>query len=92
VWPFPAEWEHPEEIKGVKMDTYHRWMEIMVPVSLAGLPCVTVPAGFGPNGLPMGICLAARQWEDAKVLRVAQLYHEATDWPSQRQPNTKATT
>jgi amidase len=86
LWPFPAEWDRPKEVAGRQMDTYHRWMEIVVPVSLAGLPCVTIPAGFGSNGLPMGIQLAARRGEDAKLLRLAQAYHAVVDWPSKQPP------
>jgi amidase len=82
LWPFPVEWDWPKEVAGRPMDTYHRWMEVVVPVTLAGLPCVTVPAGFSPNGLPIGIQLAARRGNDAQLLRLAQAYHEAVDWPS----------
>jgi amidase len=82
LWPFPAEWDWPKEVADKPMDSYHRWMEVVVPVSLTGLPCVTEPAGFGSNGLPIGIQLAGRRGEDAKLLRLAQAYHEAVDWPS----------
>jgi len=47
VWPFPVDDRYPKEIEGTRMDTYHRWMEVCVPVSFGGLPCVTIPAGFG---------------------------------------------
>ena len=57
VWPFPAEWRSPETIDGHAMDTYHRWMEVVIPVSLVGLPALGIPAGFGTNGLPMGLQL-----------------------------------
>jgi Asp-tRNA(Asn)/Glu-tRNA(Gln) amidotransferase A subunit family amidase len=60
-------------------------MEVVVPVSPTVLPCVTVPAGFGLNGLPIGIQLAARRGDDAKLLRLAQTYREAVDWPSNSQ-------
>jgi amidase len=46
VWPFPVEWDWPREVAGHAMDSYHRWMEVMVPASLAGLPAVAMPAGF----------------------------------------------
>ena len=82
VWPFPAEWDWPKEIGGVAMDTYHRWMEVVVPVSLAGLPCISLPVGFGDNGLPMGVQLFARKGQDKRLLEVAQAYHEATNWPA----------
>ena len=38
VWPFPAEWRWPQTINGTPMDTYHRWMEVVIPISLIGLP------------------------------------------------------
>lgn len=57
VWPFPADWRWPQTINGRVMDTYHRWMEVVVPVSLIGLPSLCVPAGFGAAGLPTGLQL-----------------------------------
>jgi amidase len=89
VWPFPMGWSWPAEVAGVKMDTYHRWMEAMVPASLAGLPALAMPAGFGNNGLPMGIQLIGRKGSDRRLLDIAALYHEATLWP-QRVPPKRA--
>lgn len=86
VWPFPVEWRFPEEIAGRAMDTYHRWMEVVVPVSLAGLPCLSLPAGFGAAGLPMGLQLFGPRGADRAILRLGQAYHRATDWPAQRPP------
>jgi amidase len=86
VWPFPKGWRHPETIAGRTMDSYHRWMEVVVPVSLAGLPCVSVPVGFGPSGLPMGLQLFGPRGVDRDVLRVAEAWHRATDWPGRRPP------
>ncbi len=86
VWPFPAEWRWPQTINGVAMDTYHRWMEVVIPVSLAGLPALSVPVGFGANGLPMGMQIAGRVGADAAVLALGQAYHLATDWPGARPP------
>ena len=81
VWPFPVEWRWPQEVGGKPADTYHRWMEIVVPVSLAGLPCLSVPVGFGANGLPMGMQLAGATGSDAAILRLGHAWHEATNWP-----------
>ena len=91
VWPFPVEWRWPESINGHAMDTYHRWMEVVIPVSLIGLPALSLPVGFGaPNsayqGLPMGMQLAGPVGADAKVLAMGQAYHLATDWPGKRPP------
>ena len=86
VWPFPADWRWPQAINGHAMDTYHRWMEVVIPVSLAGLPALALPAGFGANGLPMGMQLFGPTGADAKLLALGQAYHLATDWPGKKPP------
>lgn len=86
VWPFPVDLDWPKEIAGVGMDTYHRWMEVVIPASLLGLPVVAVPAGFGAAGLPMGLQLIGAPGTDAMLLEVAEAYHRATDWPQARPP------
>ena len=91
VWPFPMDWSWPKEVAGVGMDTYHRWMEAMVPASLAGLPALAMPAGFGENGLPMGIQLIGRKGSDRRLLEIAALYHEATFWPQKNPPEIAVT-
>jgi amidase len=68
------------------MDTYHRWMEVVIPVSLLGLPSLNVPVGFGAQGLPMGMQIFGRFGADAAVLAMGQQYHLATDWPGRRPP------
>ena len=86
VWPFPADWRWPQEIAGRTMDTYHRWMEVVVPASLIGLPALSVPVGFGSQGLPMGMQIIGRSGDDAGVLAIGQAWHRATDWPGKRPP------
>lgn len=86
VWPFPADWRWPTAINGRQMDSYHRWMEIVVPVSLIGLPSLCLPAGFGPGGLPTGVQLFGPTGADARILALGQSYHAATDWPGRRPP------
>ena len=86
VWPFPADWRWPKGINGRVMDTYHRWMEVVIPVSLAGLPALALPAGFGADGLPMGLQLFGPAGADARILAMGQAYHLATDWPGTRPP------
>ncbi len=90
VWPFPADWRWPQMIGAAEMDTYHRWMEVVVPVSLIGLPALSVPIGFGANGLPMGMQLIGRVGADAQVLAAGQAWHLATDWPGTRPPVMQA--
>ncbi len=76
VFPFDAGRHWPEDIAGVAMDSYHRWMEIVAGPSLAGCPTVCVPAGFGPAGLPSGIQIMGRSQRDLDVLRVAHAYEQ----------------
>lgn len=45
-----------------------------------GSPTISVPMGFGSDGLPFGLQIAGRAFEDALVLRVADAYQRATDW------------
>ena len=84
VWPFTIETPYPTEISGVSMDTYHRWMQVVTPVSLLGLPALSVPAGFGPGGLPTGMQLVGPKGADARLLSIGAAYHAATGWPQKR--------
>ncbi|MEM8655547.1 MAG: amidase [Pseudomonadota bacterium] len=87
MWPFDVTLDWPRQINTTTMDTYHRWMEVVVPASLIGLPAICVPAGFGgPYDLPMGLQLIGRRGSDALLLRLAQTWHNATNWPARRPP------
>lgn len=68
------------------MDTYHRWMEVVVPASLIGLPALSVPVGFSRAGLPSGMQIMGRSGDDAGVLAIGQAYHRATEWPQRHPP------
>ena len=81
------EWTWPRSVAGTTMDTYHRWMEVTIPASLAGLPAIAMPAGFGANGLPMGIQLIGRKGSDVRLMKIADLYHRQTRWPQERPPD-----
>ena len=86
VWPFKAHERHPTEIRGVQMDTYHRWMEIVIPASLIGLPVLNVPAGFGPGGLPFGLQLIGPKNSDYQLISIGQAWHEMKNWPDAHTP------
>ena len=90
LWPFDVDWTYPERIAGHSMDTYHRWMQVVVPAGLLGLPVVNVPVGFGDNGLPAGLQLIGKRGSDAALLQLAQQWHSATDWPRTRPPEFPA--
>ncbi|WP_406644961.1 amidase [Aliisedimentitalea scapharcae] len=86
VWPFPIEQPYPKQIAGQEMDTYHRWMEVVIPVSLLGLPSLAVPAGFGADGLPMGVQIFGRLGGDRRILSLGAAYHAHTQWPQKAPP------
>ncbi|UWR47635.1 amidase [Phaeobacter inhibens] len=91
-WPFDIALDYPQVIGETAMDSYHRWMEVVTPVSLIGLPCLAAPAGFGPAGLPMGIQIFAAHGRDRELLTLGKQYHCATRWPEHRPPQTPSTT
>jgi len=72
VWPFPMAQTWPREVAGRAMDTYHRWMEVTLYATFAGLPSISLPIGFDPTGRwPMGLQLIGRPQGDAELLRIA---------------------
>ena len=71
VWPFAIDRPWPTHIGTRAMDTYHRWMEVVIYATLAGLPCISVPVGFGATGLPMGLQLIGPPLADGAVLQFA---------------------
>lgn len=82
VFPFEAETRWPTEIAGRRMDSYHRWMEVVIGPTFAGAPAVSVPAGFNEAGLPMGLQIIAAPRRDADLLAVASLYEKLCPWLS----------
>lgn len=86
VFPFDAEIPWPKVVGGRTMETYHQWMGIVLPWSLAGTPVMNVPAGFSADGLPMGIQIIGKRQADLAVLQMARAYEQATGWVQKRPP------
>jgi len=86
VFPFDASMRWPSEINGVAMDTYHRWMEVAIGVTMSGCPALGVPAGFNAAGLPMGIQIVAPNHAELSCLQLAYAYDEATGWVKRKRP------
>ena len=87
VFPFNASIHWPKEIAGRRMDTYHRWMEVVIPGTLSGCPVVNVPAGFAANGLPMGLQIIGKRYGDFATLQMAYAYEQASRWNLDRHPS-----
>lgn len=86
VWPFDVSQRWPGSVAGQPMDTYHRWMEVVIYATLAGLPSISVPAGFSPNGLPMGLALIGKPQGDLALLQLAHAYEMANHALIAQQP------
>jgi aspartyl-tRNA(Asn)/glutamyl-tRNA(Gln) amidotransferase subunit A len=57
-----------------------------IPVNLAGLPGVSIPGGFTQTGLPIGLQLIGRAFDEATLLRAAHAFQQATAWHTRKPP------
>jgi len=80
VYPFALEESWPRMVAGRAMSSYHRWMEVVIGPTMAGLPVMSVPVGFGQNGLPMGLQIIGRPHGDMEVLQLAHAYDRQRSW------------
>ena len=55
-----------------------------LPASLAGLPGLSLPVGFGAGGMPVGLQLIGNYLQEARLLNVAHRYQQATDWHTRK--------
>jgi len=76
--PFDVHTPYPKEIAGVKFDNYIDWMKSCWYISATGNPAASVPAGFTPEGLPVGVQIVGRDKEDFSVLQMAHAFEQAT--------------
>lgn len=86
VFPFDAQIDWPKSIAGKTMDTYHRWMEVMIPVTMSSCPAIAVPGGFNDRGLPMGLQIMGPNHSEFALLQLAHAYDKATGWAKKRPP------
>ncbi|WP_374426696.1 amidase [Paracoccus sp. (in: a-proteobacteria)] len=90
IFPFDADLHWPAEIAGRAMDSYHRWMEVVIPATLAGAPALAVPSGFGPEGpqagLPMGLQIIAAPGRDRALLDLGHAYDLAQPFTAVKPP------
>ncbi len=56
------------------------------PFNMVGAPTISLPCGFTADGLPIGLQIAGRAWNELDVLRAAYAYEQATDWHLRRPP------
>jgi amidase len=82
--PFDVNTPWPTEIAGVKFSNYIDWMKSCWYISATGNPAASVPAGFTPEGLPVGVQIVGRDKADFSVLQLAHAFEQATDFGKKR--------
>jgi amidase len=82
--PFDVTVEYPAEIADVRFSNYIDWMKSCWYISLTGNPAASVPAGFTPEGLPVGIQIVGRNRADFGVLQLAHAFEQATGFGKRR--------
>jgi amidase len=88
VPPFPIEERWVREIDGVAMESYIDWMKSCYFITLTGHPAISVPCGFTPEGLPVGIQIVGRHQDDWGTLQLAYAFEQATG-TAQRHPRER---
>ena len=86
VAPFSIDLEFPQEINGVKMNTYIDWQKSAYHISALGNPAISVPAGFTSNNLPVGIQIVGRHRDDFGILQLAYAFEQKTQFAQRKPP------
>ncbi|MFQ5828264.1 MAG: amidase [Candidatus Methylomirabilia bacterium] len=83
--PFRVGIDNPSEIDGKPIDDYG-WIPFTYTFNLTGQPAASVPCGFTREGLPIGLQIVGRRFDDATVLRAAACFEKAQPWAAKRPP------
>jgi aspartyl-tRNA(Asn)/glutamyl-tRNA(Gln) amidotransferase subunit A len=74
-------------IDGVGEEATVAYLRLTMPFNLSGLPAISFPCGFTPAGLPIGLQVVGKPFEEATVLRIAHAYQQLTDWHRRELPH-----
>ena len=86
VPPFDVTQPYVTEIEGVALPTYIDWMRACSDITVTGSPAISVPGGFTPEGLPVGLQIVGRHQDDWGVLQLAHAFEQATGFGRRRPP------
>jgi amidase len=84
VAPFDAALDWPRSVDGVPMEHYIAWQKSAYWITATFRPAISVPAGFTPEGLPVGIQVVGRYRADHSVLQMAYAFEQATGFGKRR--------
>jgi amidase len=80
VPPFDVKQQYITEINDIKMETYIDWMKSCYYITATGHPAISVPCGFTPQGLPIGLQIVGRHQDDFGVLQLARAFEKSTQF------------
>ncbi|MDC0067565.1 amidase [Gammaproteobacteria bacterium] len=84
VAPFPLTNEYVTSINETPMETYIDWMKSCYYITVTGLPAISIPCGFTPERLPVGIQIIGKPQQELSVLKIAYAFEQATNtWKTQ---------
>ena len=83
--PFAVGLDNPTEIAGKPVEPY-AWIPFTYPFNLTGQPAASVPCGFSRDGLPIGLQIVGRRFDDVLVLRASAAFERARPWAQHRPP------
>ena len=83
VPPFELDSYGPREIAGSKVSPLN-WMAFTYPFNITGQPAASVPCGWTDDGLPIGLQIVGRRFDDVTVLRAASAFEQASPWTGKR--------
>jgi amidase len=81
VPPFSVDQPFVKDIDGIAMETYIDWMKSCYYISIVGNPAISVPCGFTPEGLPVGLQIVGRHRDDWGLLQIAHAFEGAAAVP-----------
>ena len=83
--PFAIGLDNPTEIAGKSVPPY-AWIPFTFPFNMTGQPAASVPCGFTKDGLPVGLQIVGRRFDDATVLRASAAFERVRPWARHRPP------
>ena len=83
VAAFPADRLNPDDWPQHEWD-WVQWAEFSYPFNFSNQPAASIPCGFTPDGLPVGLQIVGPRFEDLRVLQAAAAFEEARPWADKR--------